>query len=134
MVGPHCHFFHTTNISGTQFCSSCNKPVTELSYQKVMQGSEETKIEFRELKRQQENNNSQLQRVIRFLGELISKSDSLDFKDIKWPLLDVMDYYEDNKGDGVGLSVTRDILKIREERMKERMSSSSSSNKKSKCF
>jgi hypothetical protein len=50
------------------------------------------------------------------LGELISKSNALDFKDIKFPLTHILDYYQDNKGDGAGLSVTRDILKRREER------------------
>jgi hypothetical protein len=93
MVDPHCHFCHTTNIPGTQFCSSCSKPVTAVSYQKVFVEAEKTKKEFQQLKVQQEINNNQLQRVIRFLAELIPKSGVVDFADIKWPLLDVMEYH-----------------------------------------
>jgi hypothetical protein len=66
---------------------------------------------------QQEYNSKQLEIVIETLGELISTSNALDFKDIKWPLIYVMEYYEDNKGSGARLSVTKDILdRWREER------------------
>ena len=123
MVGPHCHFSHTTDIPGTQFCSSCNKPVTAISYQKMIAEAEETKKEFQQLKVQQEINSNQLQRVIRFLAELIPKSGAADFAEIKWPLLDVMDYYEDNEGEGVSLSVASDIIK----RLKERNESNNNS-------
>jgi integrase len=50
MIGPHCHFCHTTNIPGTQFCSSCNKPVTAMSYQEVMEETEQVKREQQEMK------------------------------------------------------------------------------------
>jgi hypothetical protein len=66
--------------------------------QVLEQRQEEKEKEFQKLKAQQEYNSEQLHRVIRFLGELISKSESLDFMDIKWPLLEVDDYYFWNKG------------------------------------
>jgi hypothetical protein len=61
----------------------------------------------------------------RLLGELISKSDALDFKDIKWPLLEVDDYYFWNKGgpyaegEKAAHSAIRAILRGREENMKK---------------
>jgi hypothetical protein len=73
--------------------------------------AEETKKEFQELKRQQERNSRELQMIIESLGLLIARSGNLDFKDIKWPLIHVLEYYDDNKADGAGLSVTRNILK-----------------------
>jgi hypothetical protein len=66
-----------------------------------------------------------LSRSDRLLGELISKSDALDFKDIKWPLLEVDDYYFWNKGgpyaegEKAAHSAIRAILRGREENMKK---------------
>jgi DNA-binding protein H-NS len=93
--------------------SSCLEPALEDKEQEAeaQREAEEKKKEFQELKTQQEYNSKQLQMVIDTLGELISKSKALDFKDIKWPLLQVVDYYEDNKGSGVGISAAKDILK-----------------------
>jgi integrase len=74
--------------------------------------------EIQELKLQQENNSKQLQTVIQLLGELVSKSSALGFEDIKWPILDIMSYYQDKKGGGgggggeeAGLSMTKGLLK-----------------------
>jgi hypothetical protein len=98
MVGPHCPFCLTSNVPGTQLCISCHKPISLVSINKLMEEAEGKKKEFELLKAQQEYNSKQLQTVIETLGELIAKSNALDFKDIKWPLLEVDDYYFWNKG------------------------------------
>jgi integrase len=54
LVGPHCPFCHTVNIPGTQLCSSCGRPITPTSYQKVMEEAEESKKKMKELEAKQE--------------------------------------------------------------------------------
>jgi integrase len=114
----YCPICHEANKQEAKFCFKCNFIISKEGWledkeqeAEAQREAEEKKKEFQELKTQQEYNSKQLQMVIDTLGELISKSNALDFKDIKWPLLQVVDYYEDNKGSGVGVSAAKDILK-----------------------
>jgi hypothetical protein len=54
MVGPHCPFCHTVNIPDTQLCSSCHKPLTSVSYNKIMEEAEQTKGELEQLRQEQQ--------------------------------------------------------------------------------
>ena len=54
IVGPHCPFCHTVNIPDSQFCSSCHKPLTSVSYNKIMQEAEASKKKMQELEAKQE--------------------------------------------------------------------------------
>jgi hypothetical protein len=54
MVGPHCPFCKMVNIPNSQFCSSCHKPLSLISYNKVIEEAEQTKKELAELKAKQE--------------------------------------------------------------------------------
>jgi hypothetical protein len=111
---PNCS---ESNKPEAKFCAKCKFVLSFDAFNEAVKSADEKEKELQELKLQQENNSKDLQRVIGLLGELISKSNALDFKDIKWPLLQVVDYYEDNRGPGAGVSEAKDILnRWREER------------------
>jgi hypothetical protein len=114
----YCWACGESNKHNAKFCFKCNVAISREGMlqdkereAQAAKEAERAKKEFQELKMQQEHNSKQLQMVIENLSKLISKSDSLDFKDIKWPLLDVVDYYEDNRGPGMGVLAAKDILK-----------------------
>jgi integrase len=43
LVGPHCPFCHTINIPDTQFCVSCGRPISLVSYDHVAKELEQIK-------------------------------------------------------------------------------------------
>jgi integrase len=49
LVGPHCPFCKMVNVPGTQFCVSCNRPVSTISYDKVVRDTENTREMLRGL-------------------------------------------------------------------------------------
>jgi integrase len=53
MVGPHCPFCHTSNVPDTQFCVSCHKPLSMISYDAIMKKTENTVKEIAEMKARQ---------------------------------------------------------------------------------
>jgi hypothetical protein len=61
MVGPHCPFCHTVNIPDSQLCSSCYKPPTSVSYNKIMQEAEESKKKLQEIASLQEKQQAALE-------------------------------------------------------------------------
>jgi hypothetical protein len=54
MVGPLCPFCLTSNIPGTQLCISCHRPITQLSYDRVIKETENMKKELEEFKAKQQ--------------------------------------------------------------------------------
>ena len=45
MIGPHCPFCKMISIPDSQFCTSCHKPPSSVSYNKMMEETELTKRE-----------------------------------------------------------------------------------------
>jgi hypothetical protein len=56
MTGPLCPFCHTPNIPDSQFCSSCRRPISIVSMNKLMQESDRTKQELQEMKAREAQN------------------------------------------------------------------------------
>jgi len=83
MVGPHCPFCHAANIPDSQFCSSCHKPVTVISYQKVMEEAEQTRQEFKAMKEEHQRTIKEMQQTIEETKQITCKmmTNSWLFKD-----------------------------------------------------
>lgn len=70
MVGPQCPFCHMTNIPNTQLCSSCHKPLTSISYNKIIQEAEERKKELEWLRQEQRKFDDAMKLVVAKLHQI----------------------------------------------------------------
>jgi integrase len=70
IVGPHCPFCHTVNIPGTQFCSSCHKPLTSVSMDAIMKEAEERKKELEQMRQDQQKIMNNLKLIIPMLQKV----------------------------------------------------------------
>ena len=74
MVGPHCPFCMTANIPDSRFCCKCHKPISLVSMNKLMEESNQTQQELRDMKSNQKALETKMTSVIK---ELIARE--LDF-------------------------------------------------------
>jgi integrase len=73
MVGPHCPFCHMVNTPDSQFCSSCHKPLTSVSYNKIMQEAERTKGELEQMRQEQRKIMNNLKLIMPMLQNVTTK-------------------------------------------------------------
>lgn len=71
MVGPHCPFCKTVNVPDTQFCSSCHKPLSLVSMNKIME-------ELEAMKKQKEASEKSQQRMMEFMKMVETKLAQVD--------------------------------------------------------
>jgi hypothetical protein len=48
LVGPHCVYCKIVNVPNSQFCSSCHRPITPISYDAIMREAENNKRKLEE--------------------------------------------------------------------------------------
>jgi hypothetical protein len=71
MVGPHCPFCKMVNVPDTQFCSSCHKPLSLVSMNKIMEEPEA-------MKKQKEASEKSQQRMMEFMKMVETKLAQVD--------------------------------------------------------
>jgi integrase/recombinase XerD len=77
-VGPYCPYCKTVNVPNTQFCSSCSRPITTISYDSAAKDAEKTRKEMDEMKAKMtilEANTSNLLKLFVTQGNFIDVED-----------------------------------------------------------
>lgn len=78
MIGPHCPFCKMVNIPNTQFCSSCHRPLSLISINKIMEETEQTKRELEAMRREKEASNQSLERTMQQVTQMMAKMESIN--------------------------------------------------------
>jgi site-specific recombinase XerD len=71
LIGPHCPFCKMINVPDAQFCSSCNKPLSIISYDKIAKEAEQQKRELQEIRTQQEGQAETMRDMMRYIQRKI---------------------------------------------------------------
>lgn len=73
LIGPHCPFCKMINVPGVQFCSSCKKPLSIISYDKIAKEAEQQKKTLESMLNRMRNYEDQSSMQVNMLVQAFSK-------------------------------------------------------------